>query len=115
MDSEALTAKIVLAYVKPTEEERTLREELKTHEFVSLRGLYLPRAQEVGSWYKIKFVCEDSVIVEELELNAGETRFLSHKIYLKDWQNHFVYWMDPSHARFEDARLCWEDGVEMYT
>ena len=113
--SEALTANIVLAYVKPTEEERTLREELKKHEYVELNypGSHIPG---MGFWFKILFVCEESVIVQEVLLTAGETRFQTEKILLpvKDWAARFVCWIDKNHDRWDDVPQCFDEGFEMY-
>ena len=60
---------------------------------------------------RILFVNEASVIIQDVEMIVGSTRFDTHKIMLKDWNRVFIKWAEE---RSNDWNYCWNQGARMY-
>lgn len=109
MDQASIVAKIVKECLQGPDFS-DLKEELRNHEFVNL----IPanrNPSKFTKWFKILFVCENSVIVQEVELTYGETRFVTQRIWFSDWAGMFDSWVT---TRRECLKYCWADGYEMY-
>ena len=63
---------------------------------------------------KVLFTSTTTVILQEVELTCGYTRFKVRQIALPDWKLWFIEWIDEEHDRYSDAVYCWERGMGMY-
>ena len=112
----AMVAKVLKDYVQqPDYSEK--RAEIANHEFASLKRR-LPRTStqianhdyDGSVWCKILFTTSDAVIVQEVEMTCGNTRFQVYKIEISEWDGTFVEWLDDDWV----VRDCWEKGARMY-
>ena len=60
---------------------------------------------------RILFVNEQSVVIQDVEMSVGVTRFGTYKIMLEDWTRVFIDWSDE---RTIDWDYCWNQGCRMY-
>ena len=67
-----------------------------------------------GFWFAILHVTSDSVVVQEVLLTAGESRFIVRVVKCADWNGAFVGWIDEDHERYACCGDCWDDGMIMY-
>ena len=93
-----------------------LLDEIKTHKYVVLR---IPSETDfisdgAGYWFAILHVTSDSVVVQEVEMTAGETRFIVRIVKCVDWNEVFVGWVDEDHERWNDCDYAWQVGMGMY-
>jgi hypothetical protein len=63
------------------------------------------------TWYKILFTTTDCVIVQDVLLNCGDTRFGVYKIQLSEWENVFGEWIDENHDRYQDCDEEFRNGM----
>ena len=94
-----------------------LREQLEGHEYVYLRtsGVHPDTGKPfLPTWSKILFTTTDTVVVQEVELTWGHTRFQVKGIPLTSWEDEFVEWINEDHHRYSDCVECWEEGMGMY-
>ena len=61
-----------------------------------------------------RFTTNDCVVVQEVEMKVGNTRFLVHKVEFSEWHTIFVEWIDEDHDRYLDCAQCWDEGWYMY-
>ena len=115
-DINAVVTCLLKDYVqRPTFEE--LKAELAQHEFVVLKDHFVNDAEYSGryghvtGWYKIQFVLAECVIVEDVLLTCGRTRFDTHKIMLAHWDRVFGEWIDENHHRFADCNESYVEGM----
>jgi len=95
-----------------------LRETIESHKYAKLKhhvihntGMY-PNAT---TWYKILFTTTDCVIVQDVLLKCGDTRFGVHKIQLSDeWENVFGEWIDENHDRYQDCDYEFRNGMRSW-
>ncbi len=67
------------------------------------------------TYYKVLFTNSVSIIVEELEMSYGCTRFEIRQIYAGKWNEMFVSWLTPEDDQYEWlGRSSWRDGMNMY-
>jgi hypothetical protein len=100
----------------------TLMEELATHEndFVRLHTLdsiapVCPGAIPIPRMFKILFTTDEAIIVQELELTWGNSRFEVRKIDACEWDDYFVEWLTPEDEDYGYlGRSLWVDGMRMY-
>ena len=97
MDQASIVAKIVKECLQGPDFS-ALKEELRSHEFVRLywqvvKGIReTPTAPNYTNTKKILFVNERSVIVQDVEMPCGASRFVTYKILLQDWEKVFASW-----------------------
>ena len=119
-DINECIARVIAHTIRP--DYTSLIAEINQHEFVAMRfslGTFDPETgaeYTATSWGKVLFTLEDCCILESLERIWNSTRFKTYKIkYDGEWETRFVEYIDPGHPRYEDASLCWEEGMFMYT
>jgi hypothetical protein len=118
LDTERVVSNLLETYLTPDWSEK--RAEITAHEFVRLRrkgveGQEIVGHPEASSWYKVMFTTSDTAVVQELETKwDGPTRFHVGPVPLTKWDATFVEWIDEDHARYQDARSCWAEGMRMY-
>ena len=112
---EKCLAKEIVELLQPDYSEKIAEIEAHETKFVVLL-LGSATSGETGptKWYRVLFTASDCVVVQEIELTAGYTRFKIKKIQFSDWDEKFVEWIGTDHDRFCDAASCWNDGMQMY-
>ncbi len=71
--------------------------------------------QELPQYYKVLFTNSVSIIVEQLEMMAGWTRFRVRQIDAGKWPEMFVSWLTPEDSEYEWlGQMSWCDGINMY-
>ena len=117
----ALVSSFLLEYVQtPTYEDLT--NEIEKHQFVVLKKqpkelmvCYEMDKEDNGKqWFAILHTTLCSVIVQEVLLAVGDTRFTVHKIPLKDWNDVFCEWVDLDHKRYGDCQREWQLGMRSF-
>ena len=88
----------------------TLRAEIESHQFVSMKF----HVRWCASWHKILFTTDYHAIVQEVLLTSGHTRFRTYKLELSDWSNKFRGWIDEEHERYYDVLDSWNRGMGQY-
>ena len=119
-DINAVVSNVLKDYVQcPTHE--ALKEELGKHEYVMLkhwiindplgRNQFGNQHRDATSWYKIKHICLDCVIVEDVLLVAGKTRFDTHVVALNEWETVFGEWITKDHEVYSDCNYEYVNGI----
>ena len=112
MDIPSIISKLVKDCLTGPDWE-VLKDELRSHEFVRLYWEVLkevretPSSENYNSVFKILFVNEASVIVQDVERDFDATKFHTYKVYFQDWHTAFQRWEADEHGLFQE---CWEDG-----
>jgi len=105
-----------------------LKQEIEGHlgadPYVNLK---FPSTSEHHHAHRILYVCEKSVILEEVELTVQEvqitqnghpydagTRFVTRRVLLEDWSDHFHSWLDRRSGYAVWLVNAWFDGMNMY-
>ena len=115
-DINAVISKTLLEYVQ-TPDWSVLKEELEAHTYAQMKWKVVrdPSCTETDPRFsnikRILFVNETSVIVQDVEMSCGHTRFETHKVYFEDWGKCFISWAEE---RKQDWDECWVDGCRMY-
>ena len=104
-----LVGKIVLNYLVP--DFGKLKADLAAHTYVECRVVNSKGVDDCKI-RRILFICEESVILQDVEMGWAHTRFATHRVMFNDWGNVFMRWADGERKWEWDA--CWEDGFEMY-
>ena len=117
MDQANIIASIVKECLQGPDFSK-LKKEILTHEFVSvywevIKGIRIEKRKNYTNTKKILFVTDRSVIVQDVELSCGSSRFVTYQIYLKDWEKVFASWISSSGMK-SAMRECWERGIYMY-
>lgn len=110
-----VVSNLLLSYINP-KDWSPLIEELKKHKFVRLQWKILKnpdtaeRDPKFCNTKAILFINTDSVIVQNVQMSVGDTRFKVLKIMFEDWNSVFVNWPNT------DGRLerFMKDGCLMY-
>ena len=94
MDQANIIASIVKECLQGPDFSK-LKKEILTHEFVSvywevIKGIRTEKRKNYTNTKKILFVTDRSVIVQDVELQCGSSRFVTYQIYLKDWEKVFA-------------------------
>ena len=118
MDQANIVAKIVKECLQGPDFS-ALKEEIANHEFVHMYWEVLKGHRETPTSVghtktkKILFINEASVIVQDVKLSVGSSRWITNKVYLADWHKVFAGWLG-SEGMKHVMRMCWGDGIEMY-
>ena len=98
-----------------------LKAELAKHEYADLKHWVINDPNETSeqrrdatAWYKIKHILIDTVIVEDVLLRAGKTRFDTYVIKLSDWDTVFGEWIDRDHDRWWDCDSEYREGMRVW-
>ena len=114
-DINAVVAYLVKDYVKPPDYSQ-LMEEVNAHrpdDFVMLhQEPALPGLLPIP--YKVLFTTSDTIIVQPLDIEWGDTRFQVRKIDANEWSDKFVEWVTTEDKNWELLRSKWDEGCEMY-
>ena len=105
----AVVATVLKDYIKVPDYEAVLDEVLQ-HDYANLK---LP-GHAIHHWYAILHKTSDSVIVQDVLLNAGDTRFATHVVHIADWDGVFMEWIDADHARYHDCHYEFQRGMRSY-
>ena len=108
MDQMSCIGKIIVETLQP--DYSVLKTEIEQFEYVSL---YFPRFN-IPRNYKILFATNETVVVQEIEMTWGETRFQTFGVKFEDWENHFRGFVSLGSSDFTLCDICWRDGFEMY-
>ena len=118
-DINAVVTSILKDYVQtPTFEE--LKADISRYQYVGLRDhfvndvKYSGRYGHVTGWYKIKHVLSEAVIVEEVLLKCGKTRFDTHVVKLSEWDKVFGEWIDSDHDHWFDCDFEYKNGMRSW-
>ena len=117
----AVVAKVIKDYITP-ENFDDLKATLRQHTYGRFKWKLvrdISRGQAVQKSYdpkfndvkRILFINEASVILQDVELSFGKTRFDTYKVMLRDWDRVFIAWAEK---RVADWDSCWEEGCRMY-
>ena len=68
----------------------------------------------LGKLAKVLFTNSETVIVQDLELTCGHTRFNVRQIALPDWQKWLKEWVDEGGFYYDVCVDIWQDGMRMY-
>ena len=107
---EAVVGTIIKGYVQ-VPDYSAIRDEVEAHKdpgFCRVRGEENNRRS--SCWYKVLFVTSESVIIQDVELDSGKTRFGVRNIALSEWKELLVEWIGKDHYEYEDAVEMWNDG-----
>ena len=107
MNQLSCLAKIIVETITP--DHSKLIYEISKHEFIITKPE--PESQWLPSWYKILFTTSDTCVVQQCELTAGETRFVTFGIPLSAWEKFFFGWIGED---LWDAQMCWDHGMRQY-
>jgi hypothetical protein len=113
IDTERLVSNLLETYVQ-TPDWSAKRTEIRSHKFVSLRRSGTIWYPLCTIWYKVLFTTSDTVVVQQVELTGGETRFQVEGIPLAEWDARVEEWIDEDNVRYEDVRSAWAEGMGMY-
>ena len=108
MSLQNTVANLIVQKLQP--DYTSLRTEIESHEFV----LMTTTSQRPPMWTKVLFTTDYDVIIQEVLLVVGATRFLTHKMPLSGWDTHFGEWIDKGHDRYYDVLDSWDQGMGMY-
>lgn len=64
-----------------------------------------------GCYYRILFVNQDSIIVENIELEIGDKRYGIYQIFYNDWDKVFISWVDEDTDNIEELDEIYENGI----
>ena len=68
----------------------------------------------LGKLAKVLFTNSETVIVQDLELTCGHTRYNVRQIALPDWQKWLKEWVDEGGFYYDVCVDIWQDGMRMY-
>ena len=111
-----VVAKLLKDYVMPLNYD-ALKTELNQHTYGRFKWKLVRdiTCQEDDPKYwnikRILFVNEQSVIVQDVEMSVGMTRFETHKIMFRDWNRVFIDWEESRTSAWDN---CWNQGCRMY-
>ena len=106
-----VVAKIIKDYVQvPTFEE--LKEEIQHQEYARMK-LSTDR-MITGYWYAMLYVTTEHVVVQDVLLKVGDTRFGTHLVKLSDWNTYFIEWIDEGHDRYQDCHYEFRNGMRSW-
>jgi len=104
-----LVAKVLKDYVQvPTYEE--LKEEIQNQEYAEMKL----STDTIPDWYAMLYVTTEHVVVQDVLLTAGQTRYETHLVKLSEWNTYFVEWIDENHNRYEDCHYEFRNGMRSY-
>ena len=104
----SLLAKVLKEYVQEPDWS-ALKTEIEAHKYANIK---MPDFLE--HWYAILHVTGDSVVIQDVLLKVGHTRFEVHVVRLADWHNVFREWIGKEHPRFSDCDSEFERGMLAY-
>ena len=113
----SVVAKLLKDYVSMPTNHDALKEEIMQHTYGRFKWKLIkdPACQDEDPKYsnvkRILFVNERSVIVQDVEMSVGSTRFDTYKIMLDDWARVFIAWAERRTADWDN---CWYEGCRMY-
>ena len=118
MSLQSCVAKMLETYVQPPDFS-ALKQDIGQRTYGLFRWKILKNLNDpetddrFSSIWRIMFICEQSVIIQQTELSVGESRFLTYRVMLNDWGKVFINW-GPDTDRRDDWDRCWHEGMYMY-
>ena len=112
-DSDAIVGAIIKGYVQQPDYSN-IRDEIEEHKAPGFCRVKRDENDRCPGWCKILFVTSETVIIQEVELTFGQTRFQVRNIPFPEWKGLFVEWIGNLHTRYVDVAGCWIDGMCMY-
>ena len=110
-----VVSKLVKDYVQQPDYS-AIRDEIDAHTegFCLIRQRFEEPDGPVGKLAKVLFTNSETVIVQDLELTCGHTRYNVRQIALPDWQKWLKEWVDEGGFYYDVCVDCWQDGMRMY-
>ena len=110
----AVVAKVLKDYVTPPDYSELMRDINENHanDFVVLKqdGRHPTTGKRFEPTdYKVLFTTSDTIVVQEVQMSFGRTRFKVRKFHAKEWPDYYEGWVTWS-----ELTRMWEDGCRYY-